>query len=627
MARRSQRISEKPIKSEPLDKVSSDFDVSLQTSSRVENDTDSDFVNTSTVPGTSDEKGKQTMQKKPSKTKKRSKNKIEPDSIPAYFEWRSTDPDYKKLDDDPYLDELLHFENTLQKIDSSSRVTALALKDRIFHCYGFNFRVLKSIVDRREDWVTNVFHPSVSTVASGKYNIRDIELTSLPETNYQPFLKTSDTLPKLDRTISLKLDDSQTMTHIHPSMFIDVPNNNDRVAKLLNTGGFVLETVWLPSYVAEKVPAYLLISLKDHDPQDGAFNPQFSVFKRKQYPSALQIYKINPNNLNSILLVTFYLKTGGLTNLKVLSVEDNVVQLLALCSEKTIQLYKFVLEDTKGGVCVLVDKPSLELSLKDLLITSFDMISSERIIFGTSSGTIGEFDLANKDILAPIYLYQTPLQSVVLLKTNGADLLHDDSLNSELVVITSMDYKSLILDLADIVKLVRTDIKQRYFLNQIEYSPFAKVFIATDDTSSLTLFASRDPTAIISGTSHTNRINRVGVSPLHPMTLSGSVDGEVRISNSFSSIFFMARNKSKPVSLCLWKLEHSSAEDGFRLGSHWKVGKAEQKVTLDATIFPNSITFTSLSWNESISSCNLYAAASASGLVILEALESGTTKK
>ncbi|KAI0461723.1 hypothetical protein LJB42_004796 [Komagataella kurtzmanii] len=627
MARRSQRISEKPIKSESLDKVSSDLDVSVRTSSRVENDTDSDYINTSTVSGASDEKGQQATKKNPSKPKKRSKNKTESDSIPAYFEWRSSNPDYEKLDDDPYLDELLHFENTLQKIDSSSRVTALALKDRIFYCYGFNFGIVKSVIDRREEWVTNVFHPSVSTVASGKYNIRDIDRASLPETNYQPFLKMDDTLPKLDRTISLKLDDSQTMTHIHPSMLIEIPNENDRVAKLLNTGGFVLETIWLPSYVAEKVPAYLLISLKDHDPQDGAFNPQFSVFKSQQYPSALQFYKINPNNLNSILLVTIYLKTGGLTNLKVLSAEDNVVQLIALSSEKTIHLYKLILEDTKSEIYVTVDKPSLELSVKDLLITSFDMISPDRIIFGTSSGTIGEFDLSNKDPFSPVYLYQTPLQSIVLLKTNGSDLLYEDSLNSELVVITSMDYKSLILDLADIIKLVRTAIKQRYFLNQMEYSPFAKVFIATDDTASLTLFASRDSTAIISGASHTNRINRIGISPLHPMTLSGSVDGEVRISNSFSSIFFMARSKSRPVSLCLWKLEHSSSQNAFRLVSHLKVGKAEQKVTLDATIFPNSITFTSLSWNESISSCNLYAAGSASGLVILEALESGTTKK
>lgn len=153
------------------------------------------------------------------------------------------------------------------------------------------------------------------------------------------------------------------------------------------------------------------------------------------------------------------------------------------------------------------------------------------------------------------------------------------------------------------------------------FSLLSDSFVASNDFDNTRLFPVRNPFGDILATGLTKHdscgITAGAASPNHPLILSGSQDGSVKITNVIRRTTVTSRKSRDTHAECrVWRLEASEHDGKYRYVDTLENG--EKKPTKNSShmpIYPNSVSITSCVWSPNDT---WFAAGSASGLIRFE---------
>lgn len=380
---------------------------------------------------------------------------------------------------------------------------------------------------------------------------------------------------------------------------------------LLNMGSPVSRISWAP--YREGNDQFLAVGVV-HDAKTGPLDrdaaaPELSVFSdTADLESFFYIYSFNPDSEVLELHSSITSKFGPVISLSWQPVADS--RTLAV----VFQRGQLVVLNINERGSFEISGPVLNLDTK---ITCCAWRSPSAIVVGTLAGEIAEFDLS--DGLSPSFVYALSTSPMTAVSTTYPEY-------SNFVFVSSMDGNSRIVDLRDI-KHVRATASQRArtYYTESAWSPFLDSFVSFDDMLTSRLVPLWHSEANLVGfnlTRHLSSITALAASPVHPMILSGGLDGSCHIVNGVRRAMVVRRVAKPPNEAVIWTLECSEANSTYRFTENLvsqPLGKppgASDKLSL----FPKTCTITSIDWIASKAHGGWYAAATAGGLIRIENL-------
>ncbi|PRT54088.1 Transcription factor tau subunit [Wickerhamiella sorbophila] len=380
---------------------------------------------------------------------------------------------------------------------------------------------------------------------------------------------------------------------------------------LANFGHPVSCIAWAPYHEDDSQFLALGIVSGQKSPLDrNAVDPDLAVFSETgDLPAIFYIYSFNPSTEALNLLATFSCNFGPVVSFAWRPVESSR-ELAVVFQRGQMALIK---ADESGSF--QIEDNVFQLPSK---ITCCAWRSCDELVVGTLAGELAEFKV--DDGTAPSYVYTFSSSPISAIQTCYPD-------NSNFVFFSSMDGYSKIVDVRDL-RHVRATVSQRArtFYTQAAWSPFVNSFVSCDDSVLSRLVPLIHSEVILLGlnmTRHKSTVTALAASPVHPMVLTGGIDGSVRIANAVTRAMVVKRAAKPPTEAIVWTLECSEATSTYRFVENLAVeplGKppaASEKLVL----FPKTCTITSIDWIVSRAHGGWYAAATASGLVRIECLD------
>ncbi|ODQ81581.1 hypothetical protein BABINDRAFT_159853 [Babjeviella inositovora NRRL Y-12698] len=490
--------------------------------------------------------------------------------------------------------------------------TQETIRNRMLVSFGSNREKLAHVTELRVDWERIMFGVDDSLCAApapwGAAEFQDATLEPITAEEVRARISL-----KGEIQVGVNLGAPVGITTEAAVPFPQEVADQEREGVFVYAGGMVTELSWRETIsdthansvngVSSTSPAYLAVAVTDiTSPVD----PRLASNHAHSYTSALRIYRHDSTGI--VLHLSYLLEYGAVWNLRwVRTVRAGLGVLAFACKDGCVRFLK--LPDTPGHFHVR--SPSLEISLPDQLLTSFDLFT-DKLIAGTNRGYLCEFPFTGT-ASSFAYPLHTELVHSVTCATNAYA--------NELVLSLAMDLNTSLVDLRDI-RASNVVMRMKLLQASAAYVPQLHAFVITEGAYPVRVFSERIsvPGSVLM--KHDSSASCVAASARHPMTLSGGADGCVKITNVLRKLM---NKKKSPADLYqvlnLWRVEYAAARDVFRVDLAFTTETVKNgEVATSAPVYPHAVNVSSISWNQSPGAAAWYAVAFSSGLIIVERL-------
>lgn len=498
-------------------------------------------------------------------------------------------------------------------------------RDKIERIYGLNQNKLLKLAKVKEGFETCVFcFPSKTIQKDSPYYIQSKPPCAL-ENVYDTLIGQSK--PKYHEIAESELDQifksegkelriviNQAEAALKTGQKTEFPvfPYGDRKGFVYNSGGLITDMAWL--YQERHEAQYLAISLSQY--LDKPSDRNLRMFDTEEHVSCIQIFELNPKTLQFTKIKTLVHKFGETWNLKWHEGCQNPRSLGTLafvCQDGSVKLLEVTI--TKEHTIELFDTPSLCVAMPKTAISCFDFLSPTTIVCGFKNGYVAEFDLRDPNL--PSYyrkMHDSYIISIVAAYSEFENIV---------VATVSVDGYFYLFDPKDILTTKTTVTRFRGTnLIPISYIPQLYALIHSDGANTLKTVVPRAAFAIHSVSLQETSIMSIGTSRAHPMSLSGSSDGNVVIDNVCRRLLTGIKNSSTThTSLRLWKWEYNKSEDKYRLNHVYETYKLNVNEISGVRVDPHGVNISCVKWNETAICGQFYAFANTAGLLTIEKLE------
>lgn len=469
-----------------------------------------------------------------------------------------------------------------------SRKTTENLKERLEAFYGQDDDELIRAIKLRNKWGSTVFSLSKQMMDE------QMELN-------EPIYANTENCGKLHSSCLSRLDNN-AKGRSAPQLYECVVNDyllkphetrSSEVSTILNVGGSVLSIDWNATYIAVGV-------LSSQKPLN--VNATSDVKSEK---TLLLIYTFDNGKVQH--RKTIYSLSGSCTSVKW---RPSTNELLIICGT-AVGIVDISAAPDGESVMEFKDIQS-DLS-RDLGVpTCASWKTPNAVVIGYYNGHIAELQVSNSRSNTVEVNYVLEAHDSAVDKISSAYPLFPN-------VVMSSGVEGLL------VAYDTSDIRNRFASSRMKFhssicffSLLSDSFIASQDYDIARLFPARNPFGEISVSGLTKHdscgITAGAASPNHPLIISGSQDGSVKISNVIRRTTVTSRkSRDTHAECCVWRLEASEHDGKYR---YVDILRSDQnkvtKTTVQMPIYPNSVSITSCAW---CPNDTWFAAGSASGLI------------
>lgn len=419
---------------------------------------------------------------------------------------------------------------------------------------------------------------------------------------------------------------------LHPADALPLYPHLKRNAFAINVGGYVTSSQWLPSESDSQL--FLALSAIKSTPEglSKVINHRdISMFNSKtglqEVETFIQVWKFDLKV--NILSLHEHIDTtaiGAGSNLSWLPTKDeSSLGFLAGCFTDG-RLHILKMSQTPNTVSKYESSLTYELKPDDneiIPITSYVFKGSTTVIAGGLDGSIAEFILPNYgastdkdpeyDITIPSFVLNVSESPIIgiTISNPSPDIFY--------LFVQTADTEHLIIQYLD--QKIRASRSGTSSLTESRYHHQLRVFIGLESADSIIVLPVKSPQEKVSSIVRSDSITGFAISEYigHPFILFGNSIGELSMVNFSRKLLLKKRVTAKQLLyvLRLWKL---SLEDTLVLNGDFGDLPSE-KPTIKSSFSPPELSFSSMSWSESLEGSSLYAAASLSGLLLVERLD------
>ncbi|KAI5951181.1 hypothetical protein KGF54_004255 [Candida jiufengensis] len=527
----------------------------------------------------------------------------------------------------------------------------MSLRARFVTEIGYNLEYYEYLKDYKDIWGNQLFTLDESKVKAlipkaQKYDYisnEDLNLSQLElrEVDKQYFQYRFNTNVKLN-IIHDKIEQEIQLENEVPYKLNDITERN---AKLIAVGGHITSMQWLPQDLMGEVKpkvSYLAIGvvigedrdLKDVNPTNAELNI-FNNTREKNLNSSIQIWQYNTENNEFELYKVFITSAfGAVSELQWAPIytDDPILGVLT-CVFKDGKVHLLKIETSAPNYSI-IEKSSFSYSSeskknKNSHFTCFSYSGPHRILAGNTEGYITEFQTPfyykGDDLAKPNYktfMSNGPISNITCVK-------NPDNPNDYINVVNGQGHKGVAFTSRNPVSEVfsplveKSNIKPTYnhtlqnilLAYNLEYSNVASFRSLQDSEMTMFKFDSHITSAKMS--------EILG----HPFMLTGTTNGEIILIN-YTRKFLTARGRNKMLNpLIMWKFLLNPSRDKKGKNSKDELSlittfsKTEMESNLTTTFSDKEIMISSLAWNENAIGASIYAAGTASGVLIVERLD------
>lgn len=537
----------------------------------------------------------------------------------------------------------------------------ISFKPRFRYNYGFDEKFYDHALKYKDAWQDKLFYVDESMMIEeyqkGESTIKQFPLVDASGLNIDDLQTEKFTDPQVrlefflgDDLLDLKLTrDKQTKrTQLKFSESVELNDSINRNGTVLNVGAHVTSMSWLPQQFNEKECnfKYLAVSVINNPNgiEDSINNPQLSVFHKTltkeslSIKSGLQIWKYdlsqNKFELSKFIVTTSIGACSSISWLPI-SIQGDAGILGILCGTFTdgrLHLFKITQNTTQSPQFSNLIKSSFYYEMNDPsntdvdreCITCYDFLGYEKIIVGLSAGSIAEYilpynllqDEDESNITIPSFvqsLAETPITAISIANPDDEKYF---------ILINTSGSQSFVIEYNNFQQGRVESFPTNTLLKPI-YNHNLKVFVTSDAWDSISYSFVRHPHEKPSSLLKLDGIvSSLHLSEVlgHPLNISGTTFGEIHILNIARKILNGAKATNKLlIPLRLWKLELGSDNKTLELSGDLEIVQTDKSTKIALT--PPEVVISSIAWNENLHGSSIYAAATISGLLILERLD------
>lgn len=558
--------------------------------------------------------------KKPMKSKKVSVSKPKPSSKNSVKKLARTG--LQDLSNDPYENEQLNTVNDFVRNNQPLVPNSVfSLRDRINLFQGNTTDLVLDLARFKDDWRYHVY--TLDDKLSAEYRIWHPAFPAIPDCE----ISQCDSFP-LDGDCNVKFNnDPEFVLKSEERIKIPANSRDRRLGLILNCGGIPLSVKWFKSSMSNAPFQFLAISVVPRNTS----SEKLAMASAVQFESFIQIYRMDLATTEISLFKTLRIPFGAITSMEWLPCDsvcgpgEEQGVLCAVCSDGALRLMKMVFshEENSHNKSFVVEKPSLTLRIPDTKITCFDFVSQTKILAGTLNGCIAQFDVTETSPLC--FVHKLNINIVSSVSTSFPDALYSNGeLSQQVVFVASAESVNLVLDLKDLRNLNTESARSKGAIYQCAYVPMTRSFVYADNSLQAKLATKKFSQSIMNMVKHDSLISSFGVSSLHPLIISGSSDGAIKLSN-VARRALASKHSSEMSAVHLWNIQYSQMHKCFRILTPLKQDLSQQ--SKDATFVPLApieVNVNNINWNTNQAAFPWYAASVSGGLIFIERVRTAT---
>ncbi|KAI3402677.2 hypothetical protein KGF56_004558 [Candida oxycetoniae] len=553
------------------------------------------------------------------------------------------------------------------------------LRSKFLSSYGHNTKFYTILKQYKEDWGNTLFildeelakhywlfskHHLFIGEKELSVRLHELEVTLVDE-NYINFR--FNTCLNLETVVGKE----KTLLHLQQNSPVGLQKSTNRNASVIAVGGHITSMQWLPKDYSKNNndnSSYLAIAVINKDGGLAALQPtskELSVFSNlhaQKLESAIQIWKYNASldeiTLEKILVTSNF---GAVTDIQwaPLYTDGNVIGVLAgVFKDGTVRILKISHTLPKFS---RINTPSLSFYSNDPLlpannnyvsrITCFAFHGSNKLLAGTADGFILEFELPfltqhdnngnnnnnnddDDDISNSSPNYKTfvspgPISSIVSIRTSAAATsttpaaANTTTDRNSMILINGQASRGVAFLDANPIQDIYAPLHEKSNIKPTYNYLLQDVLVTTQNLESAKTLSLRSLQDTASETLRLSAyITACKLSEVlgHPFMLTGTNAGDIVIMN-YSRKFLSSRGKGKASSpLKIWKFQADNTNDDTLtlIGDYEKL---EVESPVPASYMPKEVMISSVAWNENVIGASVYAAGTASGVLLIERLD------
>ncbi|EGW30881.1 uncharacterized protein SPAPADRAFT_142526 [Spathaspora passalidarum NRRL Y-27907] len=525
-----------------------------------------------------------------------------------------------------------------------------SFKGRFAHHYGYNSEYFDVLCKYKDDWSDKLFFVNeqmakkyvelakpIVTIMEEELNLAELSVTEMTSDDIQ-LLFTNDIPMKITYGKETHEVNLTTMDNT-----VDLTKLVKRNALILSPGGHITSLKWLPQVLKQDTPKvnYLAVSIinNPNGVGDSILNPELSMYDGNttdhKINSAIQIWKhdLNTNELTlEHMLVTtnlgatcdltwcpMYLEEGNVLGVLAASFTDGKLHLFRIT--KNLPQYAKVDQTSLSYVSQQSSEPQKSDPCTNII--SFEFLGIDKILVGTTDGSIAEYILPFKrqeenidDISIPSYktkISDEPITSIVAAEYGTGEYII--LINTISPIVFSYDYNNYIQDFH--TPISRSTLPP-------SYNHVLRTFTVTPTVDSVGYIFLRSPQETMHSllkldsyltSNHASEI--LG----HPLNLSGTMSGQIIVLNYSRKILNGQKTTNRVlVPLQLWKFDEDEDKPGTVV-LQADFGRMVVDTPVEMSIMPPELAISALAWNENVHGSSIYAAGTVSGVLIIERLD------
>ncbi|KAI5955474.1 hypothetical protein KGF57_003606 [Candida theae] len=436
---------------------------------------------------------------------------------------------------------------------------------------------------------------------------------------------------RFESTCSIRLSQGKTSSEIilesKPTHLKDIINRNVFAAQV---GGFITSMQWLPrSLESEDGISYLALGVISGEKglsEVNAINPELSVFNnvsKKHLQSSIQIWKysahLNQLEMQNTLVTSDF---GAVTDIQWAPIynDDDVLGVLG-CGFKNGEIHLMKIDAALPTFGVVLE-PSYRLrsNIKGSSnLTCFSFVGADKLLSGTADGYIMEFDLplrTDGDIMQPnfkTFLSDGPISSIVSVPVSTKESEH-------ILIINGQAYRGVAFASLNPLVDVFCPLSEKSTVKPTYNYILQDVLLAHNPENSniLCLRSLQDTSSTMLRLDSHITTFKLSETVGHPFMLTGTDAGDVILMN-YTRKFFSSKGGNKVmVPLKLWKFSLDD-KDSITVSADYEKMNVESPI--QASYMPWQIMISALAWNENVVGSSIYAAGTASGILLVERLD------
>ncbi|CAK9436133.1 uncharacterized protein LODBEIA_P06910 [Lodderomyces beijingensis] len=524
---------------------------------------------------------------------------------------------------------------------------AETFKAKFLLSHGNNSRYYEVLKCYKEDWMQSSYIVDESLVKRySKFSKRQLNASSdgcelkleemrvkMADENYVNFRFNSG-LPL--QVIAPEGDARLELQSRLPARLQDV--SSGRNVSAIAAGGHITSMQWLPQDDVDEdtTDSYLAVSIVNSPKLPHgltATSKEISVFEDRSsglIDSAVQIWKFNTLS-NEVSLEKMVLTSSHGTPFDLQwslvapqNKESNTVLgvLGVVFNDGTVQILKITRDLPMYS---LLEKSSLSFRSSDETssdITCFAFLGVDKLLAGTASGYLMEFKLDSPNhhssSSSPLPSYKMfvsdgPISTIVPVETSSGEsmvLVNGQAIRGSAFSDTNpiQDVYAPLLEKSNVKPSYNYIMQDLIIAHNVELAKIVGLRSLQDNGSEILR---------VSGYITTFKLSeRLG----HPFMLTGTASGDVILMN-YARKYFTRRGGNKSLSpLKIWKLQWNNPKEAV-LTLDARYEKIEVESPVSASVMPKEVMISSLAWNENVNGSSIYAAGTASGLLLVERLD------